>query len=204
LRKSREDKFRSEIQRDFAILVKEKKLLSQIKDIGESQFGKLADKKRYETLRLDSVQGLLLNYAVSTGQNPAALPIYQKFYGSGAAAQKISLDQSSVKGFAAGGFVGAPDIGRDYVPALLRGREYILNPEAVRSIGVSNLDRLNSGGGAAGGINVNLNYSPTIIAQNAAQLEKQLDAGKRKVMDLFYKTLKGDYRRTEMRDLLTT
>lgn len=87
LRKTREDKFREEILRDFGINVPDKRLLKQIKQIGESMFGRDADKKRFETLRLDQVQGLLLNYASASGQDASRLPLYQRFYGRSAASR---------------------------------------------------------------------------------------------------------------------
>lgn len=95
LRKTREDKFQAEILRDFGLSIPDKQVLNQIKDIGESTFGKEADSKRYETLRLDTVQGLLLDYAVRTGQNPAQLPLYQRFYGRGIPAPPVSLNTST-------------------------------------------------------------------------------------------------------------
>jgi len=107
LRKTREEKFRAEILRDFAINVPDNKILKQIKNYGETVFGKDADKKRFETLRLDQIQGLLLNYATASGQDPSRLPIYQKFYG-GSAGRSLSFDPS--RG------VPAFEFGTPYVP----------------------------------------------------------------------------------------
>jgi len=110
LRKNRQDKFREEILRDFAIAVDDKRLLDQIKRIGESAFGRNADKKRFETLRLDPVQSMLMNYAQQTGQSPALLPLYQKFFGGGNAAASRFDPRAGIPAFANGGIVARPTL----------------------------------------------------------------------------------------------
>ncbi len=48
-------------------------------------------------------------------------------------------------GFADGGLVGGPDLGRDSQLIAVRGKEYVLRPEVVRRLGVPWLDLLNRG-----------------------------------------------------------
>lgn len=189
LRKNRQDKFREEILRDFALNVPDKKLLGQIKQIGESAFGRDADKKRFETLRLDPVQSLLLNYAQMTGQSPAQLPIYQKFYGRGLAPQSLSFDPSrGLPAFGEGGVVTRPTI------ALVGER----GPEAIVPLG-------KGGAGMA--------YSPTINvdargATNPAEVARQVKAAvlqvireeRREITRQVERTFQGDYRRKNILD----
>lgn len=180
LRKTREEKFRAEILRDFAINVPDNKILKQIKNLGESVFGKEADKKRFETLRLDQVQGLLLNYATASGQDPSRLPIYRKFYGGGlgTAARSISFDPSrGVPAFGSGGIVTQPTL------ALVGER----GPERI-------VPFAQSGGG--GGL-VTVNYAPVIhmVGGDPKQMERLFDRHRREIGKAVDKAINGDFRR---------
>ena len=106
--KAQEAIIAKEIERDFAIVVRDNKLLTQIKKAGESAFGKDAPKKRFETLRLDTVQGMLLTHAKFTNQSPAMLPIYRRFYGEGGIPDNQRINISK---YANGGMVVPQSIG---------------------------------------------------------------------------------------------
>jgi TP901 family phage tail tape measure protein len=178
LRKTREDKFRAEILRDFAINVPDNKILKQIKSMGEARFGKDADKKRFETLRLDQVQGLLLNYATASGQDPSRLPLYQKFYGGGlgTAARSISFDPSrGVPAFA---------YGTPYVPRT--GLAIVHQGEAI-------IPASQNRGGAA----VNVTYAPVInmVSGDARGMERLFDKHRRDLTKALDKAVNGDFRR---------
>jgi len=117
-----EKKFQNEILRDFAINMQDMKALKQIVQIGKSAFGKQADRKHFETLHMDSVQAILMNYALQTGQSPMALPLYQRF---ASPAMNVALDQANIPHFAQGGVVPGIDRGRDSVLSLLRPGEIV-------------------------------------------------------------------------------
>jgi len=200
LRKSREDKFREEILRDFAINVSEKRILQQIKRLGENAFGREADRKRFETLRLDPVQSLLLNYAQQTGQSPALLPLYQRFFGSGRTPQSLSFDPSrGIPAFGNGGIVTRPTL------ALIGER----GPEAIVPLS-------RGGSSTAPVFNITTNVDATGATDPAAigravetavgrAVEKILESGKigaktidRAVVRLVNRGLAGDYRRRDV------
>jgi TP901 family phage tail tape measure protein len=178
LRKTREDKFRAEILRDFAINVPDNKILKQIKNLGESVFGKDADKKRFETLRLDQVQGLLLNYATASGQDPSRLPLYQRFYGGGlgTAARSISFDPSrGVPAFA----YGTPYVPRTGLAIVHQGEAII--PASQNRVGAA----------------VNVTYAPVInmVSGDARGMERLFDKHRRDLTKALDKAVNGDFRR---------
>jgi len=187
LRKTREEKFRGEILRDFAINVPDSKILKQIKQAGEAAFGRDADRKRFETLRLNDVQGLLLNYATASGQDPSRLPIYQKFYGGGlgTAARSVSFDPS--RG------IPAFQYGTAYVPRT--GLAMVHQGEAIIPAAQ------NRGGG--GGDTYNINISGAVDPQATARvLEEAVMRINRKnnrpLTRLVGKTIGADYRRQDI------
>ncbi len=135
LRKTREEKFRAEILRDFSLNVVDNKLLKLIKSIGESTYGKEADRKRYETLRLDSVQRLLFNHAQMTGQSAAKLPIYERFFGKISASSQRFDPSQGIPRFAQGGIVPGVDRGYDSVLSMLRPGEAVVPKAQFGSMG---------------------------------------------------------------------
>ncbi|MCI0418184.1 MAG: hypothetical protein L0312_03005, partial [Acidobacteria bacterium] len=209
LRKSREDKFREEILRDFAINVQEKRVLQDIKRIGESAFGREADRKRFETLRLDPVQSLLLNYAQATGQSPGMLPLYQRFFGRGLAPQSLSFDHSrGIPAFANGGIVPGVDTGRDSVLSFLRPGERVVPKSEFNSVQSAPVLNFNVSVDARGA---------TDPAATADKVQKAVEAGIKKVMESgsigawsierslvrhVTKGLKSDFGRAGLRDSL--
>jgi len=195
---TREIKLQKEIQRDFAIMVQDGKILKQIKRLGDSAFGRDADKKRFETLRMESVQSLLLNYAQQTGQDPKLLPLYQRFYGSGLAPKSISFDPSrGIPAFGSGGVVTRPTIA-------LVGEH---GPEAIVPLG-------KGAGGAVFNIATSVDArgatDPAAVGkavQKAVEsaVEKIFESGKigakridRAVVNLVNRGLSGDHGRRDM------
>lgn len=159
-----ERKFRDEIQRDYAIMVNDMPTLKTIVSIGKSLFGGGYKDHRHEVIMSDQVQGLLINYALKTGQDPSQLPLYQKFYGKGFTTEPTVLEQQRIDagstdtssyiadqtkirptnlgaasqappvGFQHGGVVPGIDTGMDTVLAKLRPTELVFTPEQRRSL----------------------------------------------------------------------
>ncbi len=218
LRKSREDKFRDEIKRDFALIVEDKKTLKTIKQYGENLFGKDADRKRHETLRSEMVQRLLYNYAVMTGQDPSKLPFYQGWMRT--APQQTTVEQGSgetvtkpysVNSYQHGGLV-VGRTGLDRVPARLTAGEFVLNPDTVKRVGVGSLQAINSGQPVSGP-QVSVSIAPVVNVSGAsnaqetanlvkAQVLQVIRGSVREVTDAVVKGLQSDYRRSEFRSAL--
>ncbi len=196
-RGGREEKFRKEILRDFGINVPDKKLLQMIKQIGEARFGGLADRKRHETLRLDDVQAMLLNYAQLTGQDPSRLPIWQRFHGRGLTPGPLSFDQAKgIEGESqarlrpsafdvvtsspspvAAGAPGAAEASPGLIPAFARGGQ---------------------------GVTVNISFKTEFNGvSDEAKITQVIRREGRELTRTLERTLKGDFARTGIREALT-
>lgn len=78
----------------------------------------------------------------------------------------IQSQTSSKKAFAKGGLVGGTGTG-DTVNALLDPREFVLRPEAVRRIGVDNLNALNNGSAMNASIGVGVAGGQVVFIANS-------------------------------------
>lgn len=161
-----------EIQRDFGIVVNDGRMLKQIKQMGEAAFGKDADKKRFETLRLDSVQSMLLSYASATGQDPSKLPIYQSMFGTGKLADNARINigggGSNILG---GAMTGGVSVGQGLagvVPGAVdrfTGRVGTGSPTAA--FGAVGDGRIHAGAGGSGATHVEQTVAPIIYINGA-------------------------------------
>ena len=113
--------------------------------------------------------------AVTAAWGPAATLVNAATFGAGAAAGTGALATSlaTVKGlatvgsFAEGGYTGA--VGRSSVAGVVHGQEYVLNANATRRVGRSNLDRINAGAGFGSQMNV------TVVNRDIPGVEFQVN-----------------------------
>ncbi|NOT61559.1 MAG: hypothetical protein HOP19_15185 [Acidobacteria bacterium] len=161
--------YRPLILSEYALNVKDNKVLEGVREVGKQKFGKEYKKHRLETVRLDETKNILLAYAERTGQsgnnklqgqalldpnNPrnrfVVNPIGRLRGGlvpalSMAATLAVFPNAEMPAHRIAGGTVNAPVRGRDHVPALLDGGEFVVTTRRTRQVGERNLDALNEG-----------------------------------------------------------
>lgn len=114
--------------------------------------------------------------AVTAAWGPAATLVNAATFGAGAAAGTSALASSlaavkglsAVAGFAEGGWTGPG--GRNRPAGVVHGQEYVLNASATRRLGISNLDRMNNGGGLGGG-----NMNVTVVNRDIPGVEFQVN-----------------------------
>lgn len=113
-------------------------LLKQIKEIGQQQYGKKWLDQRADLVKQQSVIDILTTYAVGTGQNNSPL----------VKAKRLADPFNDANNFVRrlnGGPIPGPTLGRDYVPALLDGNEYVSAARTVQREGVASFAALNAG-----------------------------------------------------------
>ena len=133
-----EKRLREAIQQEYQIQVKDMKTLSEIKQIGEQNFGRgNVGKHLLETVRLEPVKELLASYAESTGQQSKL--VTQKQLGSEAFEGNRFIKRIS------GGIIPGHTRGFDYQPVLADGGEYMLRSAVTAREGVERVNALNEG-----------------------------------------------------------
>lgn len=131
------------IQSEYDVVVKDNKILEQIKALGKEKFGKGYKDRQIETIRLDEAKQLIIAYADQTSQ-PGNKKLRSAELTDPSDPRNI-FAQNSVIQRVRGGDVPGPTLGRDYVPALLDGGEFVVNADRTRRIGNENLTALNEG-----------------------------------------------------------
>lgn len=114
--------------------------------------------------------------AVTAAWGPAATLVNAATFGAGAAAGTSALATSlaavkglaTVSGFSEGGYTGPG--GRNRPAGVVHGQEYVLNASATRRLGISNLDRMNNGGGLGGG-----NMNVTVVNRDIPGAEFEVN-----------------------------
>lgn len=133
-------------------------------------FGQLSQLQRSENSKIARIgktaaiaKAIIDTYTAATGAYAAmsAIPVVGPALGVAAAAAAITAGMANVAairsqgiGFRQGGYTG--DMARSAVAGAVHGQEYVMNAETTRRIGVENLDRMQRGGSAGGGINVSI------------------------------------------------
>ena len=134
-----EKALRSAIQGEYGLVVKDMAVLKQVKELGEQNFGKGQVRRHLlETIRLDSSKELLQNYAAQTGQSSSKLILNSQY------ADPNFKENQFIRRLT-GGIVPFMQRGRDYVPALLDGGEYVVNAQVTAREGQDSLDALQAG-----------------------------------------------------------
>ena len=113
-------------------------ILKQVKEIGQQQFGKKWLDQRNDLVKQQSVIDLLTTYAVGTNQTGSAL------YRNKQLADPFSSANNFVRRLNGGPIPGAT-LGRDYIPALLDGNEYVSAARTVQREGLSKFTALEAG-----------------------------------------------------------
>jgi len=113
-RNSTEKKLRAAIRSTYGVDIKDMKVLSQIKAMGEQAFGKgNVGKHLMETIRLDGVKELITNYAEQTGQQAKGLTTNAQY------ADPDFRENQFIRG--AGGEMDSINAGRASVPPAQSG-----------------------------------------------------------------------------------
>jgi tape measure domain-containing protein len=137
-RNGTEKALRKTIQQEYGISVKDMAVLKQVKELGESTFGKGHVRQHlHEVVKLESVKELLANYAQSTGQKTSL--VTDKQLGDPAFGQNQFIKRLT------GGLIPGTTRGFDYLPLLADGGEHIINAQATARVGVHALDSVNAG-----------------------------------------------------------
>ena len=113
-------------------------LLKQIKEIGQAQYGKRWLDQRADLVRQQSVVDILTQYAVGTGQNGSSL----------ARNKRLTDPFNEANNFVRrvnGGPIPGLTLGRDYIPALLDGNEYVSAARTVQREGLGRFAALEAG-----------------------------------------------------------
>jgi hypothetical protein len=157
--------YKRHIQSEYAIDVKEDPILEQVKAFGKEKFGKEYKKKQIETVRLAETKDLLIPYAERTGQKGNNKLYSAQLSDPDDPRNRVDIDAPVKK--LLGGAVPGATLGRDHVPALLDGGEFVLNARRTSDLGIPQLNALNSG-------------RATVLANDqAALLKRQIEAIRR-------------------------
>lgn len=113
-------------------------LLEEVKKIGQSQYGKKWLDQRGDLVKQQNVIDILTQYAVGTGQNNSPLVRNKQL------ADPFNDANNFVRRLN-GGPIPGPTLGRDHIPALLDGSEYVSAARTVQREGVSNFAALDNG-----------------------------------------------------------
>jgi hypothetical protein len=124
---------------EYALDVRSDKTLESIRDLGKQKFGREYKNRRLETVKLDDAKAVLLSYADRTGQQGN-----NKLRSAELSDPNNSRNQFFVRRLN-GGVINVPNRGRDYVPLLADGGEYVVNAAITRRVGVERLNALNTG-----------------------------------------------------------
>jgi hypothetical protein len=131
-------------------------LLKQIKEIGQQQYGKRWLDQRADLVKQQTVVDILTQYAVGTNQTSSAL------YRNKQLADPFNSDNNFVRRLNGGPIFG-PTLGRDYIPALLDGNEYVSSARTVQREGAASFAALERGVATIKPANANSNTEVTVL-----------------------------------------
>ena len=134
-----EKALRKSIQDEYQVSIKDMKTLTEIKQIGESVFGKGKVRQHLaETIQLDQVKEVIAAYAESTGQRASKLVTNKELADPNNPANQFIRRIN-------GGLIPGVTRGYDYVPILGDGGEYVVNSQTTAREGQDAFDALQAG-----------------------------------------------------------
>lgn len=113
-------------------------ILQNVKKIGQETYGKRWLDQRADLVKQPTVIDLLTQYAIGTNQSSSPLVKAKRL------ADPFNEQNNFVRRLN-GGPIPGPTLGRDYVPALLDGNEYVSAARTVQREGIASFAALNSG-----------------------------------------------------------
>ncbi|HYE74317.1 MAG TPA: hypothetical protein VEF04_13345, partial [Blastocatellia bacterium] len=168
-------KLRKTISSEYAVDVKDKNVLKQIKEIGKGVFGKTWEDRMRDVVRLEASKEIIAAYAEGTRQNAKGLVLEKELLDPNNKRNQFIRQIEPVKRIS-GGIIPGVTRGFDHIVALMDGGEGVLTSRTTARIGGAGaVDALNAGRADVVPRNIQ-QAQPGIIGMPAGLLQALINA----------------------------